>query len=114
MGVSLEEAKHYVDDNLNTFYIAHEGSGDGSWCDWRKQADYHSGSSAIQFAQLLLVKLAPDYNLQRSNIEEEQAREFAETYRRYFGPGGAAILFGTSWGYCFAVSIVDSSGTCRC
>ena len=33
LSVFLEEAKHYVDDNLNTFYIAHEGSGDDPWCD---------------------------------------------------------------------------------
>ena len=105
LGVSLEEVRHYIDDSLavlNTFYIADGWSSDGLWCDNRKQADYYSGSFAIQFAQLLFVKLAPDYDLETSNKYKEQAKEFAETYWRYFGPSGAAIPFGRSLTYRFA------------
>jgi hypothetical protein len=105
LGVSLEEVKHHIDESLlvlDTFYLGDGWNSDGLWCDERKQADYYSGSFAIQFAQLLFVKFAPDYDQARTNRYKQQAKEFAKTYWRYFGPSGAAIPFGRSLTYRFA------------
>lgn len=105
LGVPLEEVKSHIDDSLrmlDTFYLGKGWSSDGLWCEERKQADYYSGSFAIQFAQLLYVKFASDYDPERAEQYKQQAREFAKTYWRYFGPSGAAIPFGRSLTYRFA------------
>ena len=105
LGVPLEEVKHHIDDSLkilDTFYLGEGWSSDGLWCADRKQADYYSGSFAIQFAQLLFVRFAPDYDEERAVRYRQQAKEFAKTYWRYIGPSGAAIPFGRSLTYRFA------------
>ncbi|KAF2621345.1 hypothetical protein BU25DRAFT_482926 [Macroventuria anomochaeta] len=105
LGVPLEDVKHHIDESLrvlDTFYLGEGWSSDGLWGDERKQADYYSGSFAIQFAQLLFVKYAPDYDMERTKKYKEQAGEFAKTYWRYFGPSGAAVPFGRSLTYRFA------------
>ncbi|KAF1922536.1 uncharacterized protein M421DRAFT_10494 [Didymella exigua CBS 183.55] len=105
LNVPLAELKHNIDESLqtlDTFYLGEGWSSDGLWCDERKQADYYSGSYAIQFAQLLFVKFAPDYDEERTVRYTEQANQFARTYWRYFGPSGAAIPFGRSLTYRFA------------
>lgn len=105
LDVPLEQVKHYIDDSLeilDTFYLGEGWSSDGLWCAERKQADYYSGSFAIQFAQLLYVKFAPEYDAHRTERYKEQAKEFARSYWRYLGPSGAAIPFGRSLTYRFA------------
>lgn len=105
LGVPLEEVRHYIDDSLqtlDTFYLGDGWSSDSLWSEERKQADYYSGSFAIQFAQLLYINFAPDYDAERTERYKEQAKEFAKTYWRYFGPSGAAIPFGRSLTYRFA------------
>ncbi|KAF1843223.1 uncharacterized protein K460DRAFT_387361 [Cucurbitaria berberidis CBS 394.84] len=102
LGVPLCEVKSYIDESLktlDTFYISDGWSSDGMWCEDRKQADYYSGSFAIQFAQLLFVRFAPDYDAERTEKYKSQARDFAKDYWRYFAPNGAAIPFGRSLTY---------------
>ncbi|KAH7361322.1 hypothetical protein BKA66DRAFT_210825 [Pyrenochaeta sp. MPI-SDFR-AT-0127] len=105
LGVPLEEVKGHIDESLkalDTFYISDGWSSDGLWCDDRKQADYYSGSFAIQFAQLLFIRFAPEYDHQRTEKYRKQAQDFAQNYWRYFAPNGAAIPFGRSLTYRFA------------
>jgi hypothetical protein len=105
LGVPLEQVKHCIDESLealDTFYLGDGWSSDGLWCDERKQADYYSGSFAIQFAQLLFVRFVPDYDRERAARYKRQAEDFAKSYWRYFGPSGAAIPFGRSLTYRFA------------
>lgn len=105
LDVPLAVVKHHIDDSLqtlDTFYLGEGWSSDGLWCKERKQADYYSGSFAIQFAQLLFVRFAPGYDLERTIRYKAQAKEFATRYWRYFGPSGAAIPFGRSLTYRFA------------
>ncbi|PSN65478.1 hypothetical protein BS50DRAFT_527895 [Corynespora cassiicola Philippines] len=105
LGVSLEEVKGHMEDSfrvLDGFYLSEGWSSDGLWGDDRKQADYYSGSFAIQFAQLLFVRFAPDYDPQRTYRYKKQAAEFAAGYWRYFDRDGAAIPFGRSLTYRFA------------
>jgi hypothetical protein len=105
LGVPLGDVKHYIDDSLevlDSFYLGEGWSSDGPWGDERKQADYYSGSFAIQFAQLLFVRLAPDFDEARTMKYKAQAKAFAATYWRYFGYSGAAIPFGRSLTYRFA------------
>ncbi|KAH8201652.1 hypothetical protein TruAng_004173 [Truncatella angustata] len=87
---------------LDSFYLGDGWSSDGLWGDERKQADYYSGSFAIQFAQLLFIKYAADYDSTRTGMYKQQAREFAIQYWRYFDEEGAAIPFGRSLTYRFA------------
>ncbi|KAJ4362899.1 hypothetical protein N0V83_010016 [Neocucurbitaria cava] len=97
LGVPLEEVKRH-----STFYVADGWSSDGLWGDDRKQADYYSGSFAIQFAQLLFLRFAPEYDPERTEKYKLQAQDFAKSYWRYFAPAGEAIPFGRSLTYRFA------------
>ncbi|KAL1595296.1 hypothetical protein SLS60_009986 [Paraconiothyrium brasiliense] len=108
LGVPLAEVKNYIDEALNvldSFYISDGWSSDGPWGDVRKQADYYAGSFAMQFAQLLFVKHASSLPAYASRIEKykEQAKAFAVEYWRYFDVDGAAIPFGRSQTYRFAM-----------
>ncbi|KAJ4347332.1 uncharacterized protein N0V89_011273 [Didymosphaeria variabile] len=108
LGVPLEEVKSHIDealDVLDRFYISDGWSSDGPWGDVRKQADYYSGSFAMQFAALLFVKHASSLPVYASRIEKykEQAKMFAAEYWRYFDINGAAIPFGRSLTYRFAM-----------
>ncbi|RFN54290.1 hypothetical protein FIE12Z_1416 [Fusarium flagelliforme] len=99
-----EKARQAMDADfevLDQFYLGEGWSSDGVWGDDRKQADYYSGSFAIQFAQLLYIRCAED-DQERVAKYVQQALEFASEYWRYFDINGAAIPFGRSMTYRFA------------
>ncbi|KAK1722521.1 uncharacterized protein BDZ83DRAFT_703943 [Colletotrichum acutatum] len=104
LGVSIEEARWIMDADLkilDTFYMGEGWSSDGAWGKERKQADYYSGSFAIQFAQLLYVRFAVG-DEERVERYKVQAKEYASSFWRYFDTNGAAIPFGRSLTYRFA------------
>ncbi|KAF5648103.1 hypothetical protein F52700_1318 [Fusarium sp. NRRL 52700] len=104
LGPDKEKARQAMDADfelLDQFHIGEGWSSDGVWGDDRKQADYYSGSFAIQFAQLLYVHCAVD-DEKRVAKYRQQATEFASEYWRYFDTNGAAIPFGRSMTYRFA------------
>ncbi|TDZ16597.1 hypothetical protein Cob_v010492 [Colletotrichum orbiculare MAFF 240422] len=104
LGVEMDAVRHVMDADfelLDTFYLGGGWSSDGPWGDERKQADYYSGSFAMQFAQLLYVRFAAE-DEERVAKYERQAQEFASGYWRYFDANGAAIPFGRSLTYRFA------------
>ena len=104
LDVDKEKARRVMDTDfevLDQFYLGEGWSSDGVWSDERKQADYYSGSFAIQFAQLLYIRFADD-DLERVAKYRQQALEFASEYWRYFDINGAAIPFGRSMTYRFA------------
>jgi hypothetical protein len=95
LDVPVDEVWKIVQDDLellDTFYIADGWSSDGIWGGERKQADYYSGSFAIQFAQLLYVKFASDLDPERIHKYVLQAQEFAIGFWRYFGVGGKSDI----------------------
>ncbi|KAG9258464.1 uncharacterized protein F5Z01DRAFT_197799 [Emericellopsis atlantica] len=67
-----------------------------------RQADYYSGSFAIQFSQLLFVRFASDIDPARAAQYRSRARDFGSEFWRYFDASGAAIPFGRSLTYRFA------------
>lgn len=85
-----------IDNDLNTldtFYVGEGWSSDGLWGDERKQADYYSGSFAIQFARLLFVKTVEESrnaSAYKDRIEryKDEARQFAKAFWRYFDVNG--------------------------
>ncbi|KAH7115109.1 hypothetical protein B0J11DRAFT_594334 [Dendryphion nanum] len=109
---------------LDSMYLRDGWSSDGIWPDaeevfstdaqvfretgkrnqrfWSRQADYYSGSFAIQFSQLLYVKFASDLDAERAEKYRQQARDFGSQFWRYFDESGAAIPFGRSLTYRFA------------
>ncbi|KAJ3959325.1 hypothetical protein N0V92_004065 [Colletotrichum tropicale] len=61
LDVQMESVRHFMDEDfelLDLFYLGEGWSSDGLWGAERKQADYYSGSFAIQFAQVLYVRFA--------------------------------------------------------
>ncbi|PIB01905.1 hypothetical protein CB0940_00028 [Cercospora beticola] len=112
--VPVDEVKPHIDRSLevlDTFYLGEGWNSDGLWCDEHKQADYYSGSFAIQFAQLLFVRFASDYHPGRIKRYKQQAAEFASTFWRYFSKNGAAIPFGRSLTYRFAFAAFWSAAS---
>ncbi|CCT75107.1 uncharacterized protein FFB20_08989 [Fusarium fujikuroi] len=104
LGSDKEKARQAMDADfelLDQFYLGEGWSSDGAWGEDRKQADYYSGSFAMQFAQLLYVHFAVD-DVKRVAKYRQQAIEFASEYWRYFDTNGAAIPFGRSMTYRFA------------
>ncbi|KAL4905646.1 hypothetical protein BDW74DRAFT_185161 [Aspergillus multicolor] len=97
---------------LDTFEICEGWSSDGSWGDERKQADYYSGSFAIQFAQLLYIRYAGDEDPTRAEKYRQSAQEFGAVFWRYFNPDGSAIPFGRSLTYRFAFAALWSAAAC--
>ncbi|KAK1994618.1 hypothetical protein LX36DRAFT_726968 [Colletotrichum falcatum] len=67
-----------------------------------RQADYYSGSFAIQFSQLLYSRFAANIDPERAEAYRQRARDFGATFWRYFDAEGAAIPFGRSLTYRFA------------
>lgn len=101
LGVPIEEVREVVERDLrllDSFYVGDGWSTDGLWGDERKQADYYSGSFALQFAQLLFVRLSDGYDDARTERYKNQAREFAVGFWRYFDTNGKhndpVLLFG--------------------
>lgn len=91
LGVPLEDVKAMIRSDLallDSFYLGHGWASDGAWGADRRQADYYSGSFAIQFAQLLYVRLAPDFDPERTQKYREQAAEFGVSFWRYFHENG--------------------------
>ncbi|KAG9251622.1 uncharacterized protein F5Z01DRAFT_273256 [Emericellopsis atlantica] len=101
-----QEVEHEMEADfalLDSFYLGHGWSSDGAWGDERRQADYYSGSFAMQFAQLLYVRFGPDADKERKNKYMQWASAFAQDYWRYFDADGSAIPFGRSMTYRFAM-----------
>ncbi|KAI8305612.1 hypothetical protein K4K61_005172 [Colletotrichum sp. SAR11_59] len=67
LGVQIESVRHFMEEDfelLDSFYLGEGWSSDGLWGEERKQADYYSGSFAIQFAQLLQILCStPEHHL---------------------------------------------------
>lgn len=115
LDVPLTDVKGYIDaafEILDSFYLEDGWSSDGTWGEDRRQADYYSGSFAIQFAQLLFVRLYPEYDIARTERYVQQAKTFGARYWRYFAPNGAAIPFGRSLTYRFAFAAFWSAAAC--
>lgn len=104
---------------LDAMYLQDGWSSDGIWPDaedvlakeevvftatgkrnqrfWSRQADYYSGSFAIQFSQLLFVKFAADMDPDRAARYRQQAREFGSQFWRYFDNEGRPESPSISW-----------------
>ena len=96
LGIPAVELQPVIDrdlETLDTFYLRDGWSSDGEWGDERKQADYYSGSFAIQFAQLLYVRVVGDDDPVRVEKYKAYAREFSQTFWRYFNQDGEAPKF---------------------
>ncbi|KAI9148234.1 putative pectate lyase A [Paramyrothecium foliicola] len=114
VNLTLQQVFHVEDEELHTqlakdfesldsFVLQDGWSSDGRWGDDRRQADYYSGSFAIQFAQLMYVRFAIG-NEERKEKYRNQAKRFGAEYWRYFNIDGAAIPFGRSMTYRFAMA----------
>ncbi|KAF2656546.1 hypothetical protein K491DRAFT_703994 [Lophiostoma macrostomum CBS 122681] len=91
-------------DQMEQFYMDEGWAADGIWNEDGRQADYYSGSFAIQFSQLLYAKMAEDLDPLRCAKFRDRARKFSTSFWRYFDSNGAAIPFGRSLTYRFAFS----------
>jgi hypothetical protein len=103
--VPHEELKDSMEsdlDQMEQFYLDEGWAADGIWNDNGRQADYYSGSFAIQFSQLLYSKMAEDLDPLRCARFRDRATKFATSFWRYFDSIGAAIPFGRSLTYRFA------------
>ncbi|KAH9859613.1 hypothetical protein IAQ61_011394 [Plenodomus lingam] len=104
-GVPREEGLQAMRADLElmeAFYLGDGWAADGVWSEGGRQADYYSGSFAIQFSQLVYAKFAWDLDPERCERFRERAVEFAGSFWRYFDTNGAAIPFGRSLTYRFA------------
>ncbi|KAJ5272276.1 hypothetical protein N7478_007401 [Penicillium angulare] len=112
-GVPYEDIDQFIKDDfdmLDKFVLRDGWSADGIWrqdsgCgqeSYGRQADYYSGSFAIQFSQLLYCIVAKNDN-ERVSRYQQQAREFASEFWRYFDVDGASIPFGRSLTYRFSM-----------
>ncbi|KAF2635395.1 hypothetical protein P280DRAFT_536273 [Massarina eburnea CBS 473.64] len=104
-GVPYEEVKGSMEADLremDNFDLGEGWSADGSWTEDGRQADYYSGSFAVQFSQLIYAKFAHDLDPRRCEKFKQKARDFALAFWRYFDDNGAAIPFGRSLSYRFA------------
>ncbi|KAB8276488.1 hypothetical protein BDV30DRAFT_246377 [Aspergillus minisclerotigenes] len=113
-GVPYENVKKFIQEDfdlLDTFQLGNGWAADGPWRKdatdgeeaYGRQADYYSGSFAIQFSQLLYTIFAADLDAERVSRYIHQAREFADQFWRYFDEDGAPIPFGRSLTYRFAM-----------
>lgn len=113
-GVSIESTRALIEEDLailDQFEIGDGWCADGIWKKdmmqghgaYSRQADYYSGSFAIQFSQLLYCVIARDSDPDRALHYRNQAREFASQFWRFFDEDGAAIPFGRSLTYRFAM-----------
>ncbi|GAB7358481.1 hypothetical protein MBLNU230_g2545t1 [Neophaeotheca triangularis] len=89
-------------DQLDTFYRGDGWSNDGPA--GYTQMDYYSGSYAIQYLQLLYVKLADAFDPKRCEEYRRRARTFALDFAHYMAPDGHLIPFGRSLTYRFATN----------
>ncbi|WVQ82644.1 hypothetical protein IAT38_004776 [Cryptococcus sp. DSM 104549] len=88
-------------------------SGSGGWSrdgpEDVKQLDYYSSSFAIQVAQMIYAKLAAKEDPERSERYKQRTRDFISDFIYYFADDGAAIPFGRSMVYRFAVIATAST-----
>jgi hypothetical protein len=115
-GIPHAEVREEMERDLavvDSFYIGQGWSGDGPWLTAAgqeaeerdsiksrrrdkigcgRQADYYSGSFAIQFSQLLYTKFAADLDPERTAIYQERAREYGSSFWRYFDENGKSFL----------------------
>ncbi|KAF9876921.1 hypothetical protein CkaCkLH20_05767 [Colletotrichum karsti] len=125
-GVPFEDVRDEMNsdlDLLDSFYRLDGWSADGPWqtpeqaqsefeqyektgrrdaIGVGRQADYYSGSFAIQFSQLLYSRFAADLDPERAQVYRQRARDFGATFWKYFDSEGSAIPFGRSLTYRFA------------
>lgn len=111
-GIPFEEIREEINSDLellDTFYRLDGWSADGPWqtveqrqAEFKeyeksgrrdaigigRQADYYSGSFAIQFSQLLYSRFAADIDPQRAEIYRQRARDFGSTFWKYFDADG--------------------------
>lgn len=111
-GVPAEDVQEEMSSDfatLDSFYLEDGWSGDGPWLTSDqdstaqqvfektgrrdsvgpgRQADYYSGSFAIQFSQLLYIKFAADLDPERVSKYQQQCRDYGSSFWRYFDSGG--------------------------
>jgi hypothetical protein len=75
-------------DVMEQFYLSQGWVADGVWGSEGRQADYYAGSFAIQFSQLMYVKMAQDIDPERCERFKKRALEFALSFWRYFDANG--------------------------
>jgi hypothetical protein len=80
-------------DLMEQFYLGDGWAADGIWSGEGRQADYYSGSFAIQFSQLIYVKMAQDLDPERCERFRGRAKEFAMSFWRYFDNDGRLTIF---------------------
>lgn len=87
-----------ADEVQETEAATFEKTGKANHRFWARQADYYSGSFAIQFSQLLYVKSAADLDPTRAEVYRQQARDFGSQFCKYFdsagefGPGHSLVV----------------------
>lgn len=116
LGEPLENVQDEISSDLeilDSFYRLDGWSADGPWltteqadAEYRayeetrrrdtvgigRQADYYSGSFAIQFSQLLYVRFAADIDPERAEKYRQRARDFGAGFWRYFDASGMVFL----------------------
>jgi hypothetical protein len=103
LNVPREELQGQINEDLkilDSFQLGEGWSSDGLWGDERKQADYYSGSFAIQFAQLLYIRFASDEDETRTEMYRQSARQFGASYWRYFDKDGKfdpGLVYKSRW-----------------
>jgi hypothetical protein len=102
-GVPYDEVKPFMDADfklLDSFYLGEGWSSDGLWSADKRQADYYSGSFAMQYAQLAYVRFAQDIDPERVARYRSEAGEFAATFWRYFDVNGEPVCNSRALGGC--------------
>jgi hypothetical protein len=75
-------------DQADREYAAYNETGRRDAIGTGRQADYYSGSFAIQFSQLLWIRFAADIMPERTEIYRQRARDFGAQFWRYFDADG--------------------------
>lgn len=88
----LQEAIQTDMQLLESFYISDGWSSDGSWSDAGRQADYYSGSFAIQFSQLMYIRYAEELDPTRCQRFRERAFLYSKDFFHYFDKDGRRDL----------------------
>lgn len=90
-GVSYGQLSNAMKEDLDLmecFYLDQGWAADGLWSDDGRQADYYSGSFAIQFSQLIYAKMAQDLDPDRCATFRQRAKVFATSFWKYFDSNG--------------------------
>ena len=93
--VPFEQVQAYLKEDLDqmeNFYLGEGWSADGTWSEEGRQADYYSGSFAIQFSQLLYMKIAEQFDPDRCRKFHKRALSFASSFWRYFDETGNPLV----------------------